>query len=380
MSDGFQPLNPMLYSALRNRFGRVELSNPGMAARPEPYTSTTTGRMNFLWKGGEYYKVNCPFCHDTKFRLWVSYLWGHYDADYRTNHRDLAICYNESCLDAPGTRDQLFFQLFGLMGAQQVAQATILPGRTRPAGPIGSPGRVAVLSDLPPNHPACAYMASRGYDPASLGRLYGVGYCEEPSLDYPAMWNRLVIPICQDGQFVGFQGRVIGDEPNRPRYYNPPNSYKTNWLYNRDQAKRYSVLVITEGATKVWRVGPMAVATFGKTISGQQPTLIANLARNCDRVVLYYDGEAWKPSERNPDRPPPAVTALETLLLHIPREKLVVVRLGDQQAPDNMSTEANHDILLGALERTGWTGRLDAHHNVDELAQNLPPRRVRHEG
>lgn len=381
MSGHVQPLNPLLYSLLERRYRRVWISHQGEAAQPFPERDAY-GRQRYRFKGGEYYAVQCPFCHDTRIpgRLYFSYLWGRPDPTYGgTRHLNLAICYNEDCLTVAGTVEQLQYEIYGLLDPRAIANSPVYPGVSASDRPIGSPGRVIRLADLPPSHNAVAYLASRGFDTNELSNRYQVGYCEEPAVDYPMMWNRIVLPIIQGGQYVGFQGRVIGDV-GVPRYYNPPGSTKTNWLYNLDIARQYRVLVLTEGATKVWRIGPFAAALFGKSVSGKQPEMIADLAQRADFVVLYLDGEAWKPRESKNHSSVPklssAESAIQTLRLHVPEHKLVVIRLAPEQSPDEISTAANHQIIEGALAARGWSGSLLAQQRHADSTYRLPARRV----
>jgi len=375
----YQPLNPLLYQRLVMRFGRVTVSHAGEEAQVFPERDIF-GQTRYVFKGGEYYQVCCPYCNDTRFRLYFSYLWGHYDPEYRTQHRNLITCFNEECMRNSGNVDKMHFEIYGLMDAQVVQHAPLRKGISVTGRTIGAPGRVISLNDLPPEHHANQYLRQRDFDPVKLATQYGLGYCEEAAPDYPIMWNRLVIPIYQNGQYVGFQGRLLGD--GKPKYYNPPGASKTEWLYNMDIARRYSVLVITEGVTKVWRVGPFSVALLGRTISGKQPELLAELAQGADFVILYLDGDAWeiKPP-KNPTSlptPPAAEMALRILRLHVPERKLIVIPLQPGTAPDEMSSDINHQIILGQLHQRGWRGEVKDlfRQRASTESFKLPPRRV----
>ena len=66
-------------------------------------------------------------------------------------------------------------------------------------------------------------------------------------------------------------------------------------VLNLEQAARYERVVITEGPTSAIRVGPEAVATFGKQL---QPAQIARFVRAGVRAVDFmWDG----PSEKEPE-------------------------------------------------------------------------------
>ncbi len=97
-------LNPSLFRALQ-QFGEVRLTDPGVAMTAL-YVPTTDGRAQLkVSNPGEYLRVNCPYCGDTKFRLWVNHRWGVYDQRTGTCNRWLAICYNEGCLANDDNRE-----------------------------------------------------------------------------------------------------------------------------------------------------------------------------------------------------------------------------------------------------------------------------------
>jgi hypothetical protein len=380
MESLYQPLNPLLYQRLLSRFGRVVTSHRGEEAQVFSERDVY-GKMRYVFKGGEYYNVCCPFCDDTRFRLEFSYLWGHYDAAHGTSHKHLTTCFNEECVrNNPARVDKLHFEIYGLMDRQAIQQSPIRQGISTVGRVIGPPGRVISLVDLPPEHSANQYLLSRGFDYKDLAKRYGLGYCEEAAEAYPIMWHRLVLPIYQNGQYVGFQGRLLGD--GRPKYYNPPGASKTDWIYNMDAARHYSVLVVTEGATKVWRIGPFAVALLGKTLSGKQPALLAEMAKQAEFVVLYLDGEAWTvaPGKNPTSSPtlPAAASTLRTLRLHVPEQKIVVIPLQAGMAPDDFSTEVNHQMIFGQLRQRGWRGEVKDLFKRSEpaISFQLPPRRV----
>ena len=54
----------------------------------------------------EDYRVNCPFCSDTRHRLYISCQWGVYDPFAGHSNIHLIRCYNENCVN-PGDSDDI---------------------------------------------------------------------------------------------------------------------------------------------------------------------------------------------------------------------------------------------------------------------------------
>src|SRR5205085_9645610 len=58
-------------------------------------------RLQVDWPG-EYYAVSCPYCSDTRQRLWINHRWGKYVPELKLDNLFLAICFNEDCLKRSG--------------------------------------------------------------------------------------------------------------------------------------------------------------------------------------------------------------------------------------------------------------------------------------
>ena len=80
---------------------------------------------------------------------------------------------------------------------------------------------------------------------------------------------------------VGWQARAAFDcdwkTSKYPKYYTAPGTPRKNILYNFGNAKNYKSIVVTEGVTDVWRIGPQAVCTLGASMSAAQTQLILSL-------------------------------------------------------------------------------------------------------
>ena len=100
-----------------------------------------------------------------------------------------------------------------------------------------------------------------------------------------------------DGTLHGWQGRYIGNPPKYvPKYFTMPTMKKTELLYNLDQARNFNSVVLVEGVTDVWKVGPASVAMFGKTLSRTSNSSSAPFgakarSTSCSTAMLVEDAQ-----------------------------------------------------------------------------------------
>lgn len=293
MESGVDPLNSTLYALLEHKFGSIKIANEGVSAHVQRFADPLRpGRFvenPLTW--GEFYCVNCPFCEDTRNRLWINHLYGSDFEHNRRKYTHLAVCYNESCTQNPGRRAQLETLVFGpgrpLFRKIQIKAACA--EFTHRA--VEAPGEICALGGLPEFHPAIKYLKGREFDTEILARDFQVGVCtftENPR--YNIMLNRLYIPVVMHNELVGWQGRATNDA-SVPKYFNCPGTSKSRMLYNFDAASKQPYVVVVEGVPSVWRIGPAAVCLFGKTMSLYQQTTIATTWGR-KPVVLMLDHDA----------------------------------------------------------------------------------------
>lgn len=143
-------------------------------------------------------------------------------------------------------------------------------------------GRVKLPKNLGPLLPVHqSYLRLRGFDPDELVRLWqlqGIG------LDSRLAW-RIFIPVHYHGRVVSWTTRAISDE-NRMRYVTASadeEAVPAKWiLYGMDYC-RHAVIVV-EGPTDVWRIGPGSCATLGTQFTRAQ---VEQIARFPVRVVVF---------------------------------------------------------------------------------------------
>ncbi len=140
---------------------------------------------------------------------------------------------------------------------------------------------------------------SRGYNPHQLSRALGLAYCPEARPEFAKATGRIIIPVYMRGRLVGWQARFVGQPPHSdiPKYITMTGMKKSEALYNFDRAKQSSVVVVVEGASDVWTVGPRAVALFGKVASTHQVQVLTSVWRG-KAVVVLLDADAEEQSQK----------------------------------------------------------------------------------
>jgi hypothetical protein len=136
------------------------------------------------------------------------------------------------------------------------------------------------------------YLYGRCFDPDEVERLWGVQCI---GLAGRLSW-RLWIPIISEGKVVSWTTRATGSDPMRYISARPDQElipHKT-LLYGEDYARH--AVVICEGTTDAWRIGPGAVATMGLSVTLSQ---VYRMSRFPVRVICFdNEPEAQRRAER----------------------------------------------------------------------------------
>ena len=312
-------LNQQLYRALQRRFGRVLVQKEGEAMNFTTSQDLITKKMRATVRpgcGGEDYKVSCPFCNDTRFRMEVSHRWNTTD-ELSGCYFGAAFmrCYNDGCdanVDAPFKRrlechEELVEMLkaYVARGRGLITKAAAESGEIKPAE---LPDVCMPLDSLDATHPAVRYLEQvRQFNIEELSRDWRVMYC--PTDPNPQVSGRVIIPIYHNEILVGWQARYIennGVPPSKsvPKYYTMPRTPKSRIMYNYDRAKYQPFGVIVEGVMDAWRVGIHGVAVLGSSLSLSQVQL-SRLAWTNHGLVLMYDPEFIKAAPKRPGDQPP---------------------------------------------------------------------------
>jgi hypothetical protein len=326
--------NELLYKALASVFEQEpRIINEGAPAVVTLTTPTVTFDNNVETylpannaTGGEQYAVCCPFCGDTRYRLYFSHMWNSIIKTDRTTYRcskHLMRCFNEECVSLRDTgnaeKDAICRRNFekvcsALDTAMQTAQSFDIDSVRQQAeqdletmaNQVKLPKiRVPIDDKAVPAAILQYWIKERGYSMDTLKQWdVQVGL-----LDYPmkrghstlVQFPFTILPVYQYGQYWWWQGRLtppdgtldgalevdeFGEE--YPKYYIPAGAKKSWTLYNLDDAQYYNDVVLVEGITDVWRVGKRAMAMFGKTLSSaQRHVLAARFAKK--RIILVPD-------------------------------------------------------------------------------------------
>lgn len=297
--SGRRGLNPTLLSRIERRIGPVLIASEGVGAVTSAGVDPVTGKKKLTFSSsGEYYRVACPYCNDTDRHLWINHRYGTVDPISGRVIDWMAVCYRRDCLADRANRYDLKDQLLGFRNANVPDAGFSLKEPTREAvtGPAVLPGVCRLVDELEPGHEAAKYLISRDFDPAALARDYQVSYCVAPDPMYAGANRRIIVPAyAADGTLLDWQGRWPADlnwqKSPIPKYFNLPGGKKSAHLYGLPKADGASALVIVEGVTSVWRIGPEAVALRGKTLSQAQEAQVAAWSQHhAGPLVLALDG------------------------------------------------------------------------------------------
>jgi hypothetical protein len=291
-------LNPDLHQALTVAFTDVSVTSDGELRQVQTLPDWQDGGRlrSQVVASGEQYRVNCCYCNDTRQRLYFSYQWA--QPDDGSDNLHLVKCFNEDCLATRARQKALLKRVYPL-GRERCPSPLAVPAVTpAPFVPSLPDGILVPLDALADAHPAVAYLRQRNFDPAALWETWQVQFCELSVTARPSPSQRLVIPIYTlESQTVtrlaGWQARYVGEcADDVPKYLSCKGMKKSQLLYGLPAAVgSQGPVVLVEGPTDVWRLGPGAVALFGKDMSRQQQELLdRHLAGR--PVVVFLDRDA----------------------------------------------------------------------------------------
>ena len=334
-------LNPVLFNALRGKFGDVMIANPGVHG--VVVHSKVNTRDYVEVSGGEYYRVHCPKCGDCNHHLWISYLFG--TTDDRTGKKlfHLATCYR---CQGTGWDSDLMQDLLPTFSKARYQVPCDIVEQFPDLKPVSMPkGTYTSLDKLPGTHPAIAYLTARGYSITEINQSYRWLYYHDSPDAF--LVRRLFIPVFDEIddklQLVGYQTRVIPGLSlcEEPKYWTKPGFPRSRVLYNLHNARHHRLIVITEGVTDVARVGPHAISLLGKSLSIAQLRILLKKCAD-KRIAVMLDSDAY-----------PAAQAITSMLSsgcvegsHIKDGVFAVPLPGGD--PGDYSREKLHSMVLAA--------------------------------
>lgn len=123
---------------------------------------------------------------------------------------------------------------------------------------------------------AVDYIRYRNID-LNLAKRYNLRYDEER--------NRLLFPIYDELNFVGFQGRALEKDENK--YYNYFNIEKSHYLGGTNHLTNHRVIIVVEGFISLLKLKYLipefnVVTVFGSTLSDEQAIKLINY----DKLII----------------------------------------------------------------------------------------------
>jgi len=360
------PLNPGLYRALSNTFKRgVKIQKEGerMAYGVTPSQITGKSVINVsAGQGGEDYKVCCPFCNDTRFRLEISHRWNTRDEKTGAYFGAAFIrCYNDGCdmnQDAPWARRKDCHDKMVEMTKPYIARnrPIVYEEKIRERRPIMLPNKCLPIVQLDASHSAIVYLErERKFNIDYLFENFSVLYClDDPN---PMVAGRIIIPVYMNGQLVGWQARHIGEpeSDNVPKYYTAPGTQRNQLLYNYDSARSFKFGVLVEGPTDVWRAGAQSVATLGSAVSVKHIQLMQLAWRDGGLGLMLDPDYIHKP--RKKENEPTPYEKLRSLVLDPTAfsNGVLEIVLPDGMDPGKFgSTEELWSFITGVARAKGY--------------------------
>jgi hypothetical protein len=167
------------------------------------------------------------------------------------------------------------------------------------------------IPDLPETHPAPAYLLQRGFDLLYLQQTWDISFCDSCLNCRPPATNRIIIPIYRPAQMFapapngqqelalgGWQARSVPDLPPLAgadaKYLFARGMQKSELLYGLHLAPgAQGPVYLVEGPTDCWRIGPGAVAIFGKSLSQTQKLLLVHHFAGRP-IVVMLDPDAYE--------------------------------------------------------------------------------------
>ena len=136
------------------------------------------------------------------------------------------------------------------------------------------------------------YLEQRNFNPSKIIKQWNI-QAIGPAGRYK---HRIYIPVFEDGILMSYTCRdITGKSHERYKACLAKEEAKNikKCLYGIDKVLQDTIVVV-EGCTDVWRLGPGAVATFGVIFTDSQ----VNRLRKFKKVFIMYDAEAGKEANK----------------------------------------------------------------------------------
>jgi hypothetical protein len=164
---------------------------------------------------------------------------------------------------------------------------------TRETKPVPKPEEFFPFTGNPLEKKFTEYLEGRGLDPGYVCPRFNLHWAYTGEYKH-----RIIIPLTRSGQWLAWQGRLIGGEG--ARYWASHDDNKiTDFLLDYDNLKGGETLVINEGAFDSFKIAscllPSVQVTclFSKVVNaGQQRRALIELLPKYERVLIALDADA----------------------------------------------------------------------------------------
>jgi len=163
-----------------------------------------------------------------------------------------------------------------------------------PQGPLALPPEFQTIVSTGARGRYWRYLQRRGFDP--VGQLtwrYNL-MCATTG-----KWkDRVIFPLYQNGELIGWTGRAMQERPEAPRYLSSSDAVKKTVLFEDDLHRGGRYLYIVEGpfdALKLDYYGEgivRATCGFGTSLSIDQIAIISDLRKKFGTLVIAFDRDA----------------------------------------------------------------------------------------
>jgi len=178
------------------------------------------------------------------------------------------------------------------------------------------------------------YLRGRDFDPNRLETLWGLKGCGNTG---PYKF-RIIAPVMFQGELVSYQGRDI---TGRAELRYKACKLTEERVHHKDIVYGYDLVpgkrvVVVEGITDVWRLGPGAVATFGSQWTESQLLLL----KDFEKVFVLFDPKDEKAVESGKE-------LAQNLALFTKAESIVIEEWDDPGSASDEDAMEIMQILLG---------------------------------
>ncbi len=277
------------------------------------------------------YRFCCPFCEDSKYRLYVSNKEGksnwyhcfHCGASgqpIKFTMQYLHVGYKEA-IDTLAVYDYTpdavvhSFHIDPTLSAEEQLLSFISQmdsvkseeeddSKEQYVCPLLPSGYVPLANNMqqPEAQPFISYLYNRGFTYEDIV-THGIGYVLSCYVPINAEKNILIqnhvvfLTFNDYGEVIYWNTRAISDNPVIKSVNAPvgENTYsKGTVVFNLNRAKKEPVIVITEGVPDAITLRPYGIATFGKAVTDEQIHLITKDLNEHQKLYIMLDEDAKK--------------------------------------------------------------------------------------